>query len=179
MNSHALSCVPLTARIPEVCLAEERPSKERYEPPEKFAKSAESPAGQVVRHCRLPGADQFATNHTRGIDANPISCRVHRKRQRLPSNGPIESAPAPGLRLIPTFSCRGAPDRVLPFGGIRQKGALLPVAGLDGSACGKTGRAHAAALTFAWQHSECHQRKSQTRARVVSMVQRGSGRGER
>jgi hypothetical protein len=40
---------------------------------------------------------------------------AHRKRQRLPSNHPIESAAAPTFTTTPAFSCRGAPDRVLPF----------------------------------------------------------------
>jgi hypothetical protein len=46
----------------------------------------------------------------------PIVCRVRRKRQRLTSNGPIESAPAPSYRALPRVdSGRGTSDRALPF----------------------------------------------------------------
>src|SRR5690349_1971487 len=63
----------------------------------------------------LPDDSHLAANRIRRYDPNPISRRVHRKRQRLPSNGPIESAPAPTLTTNRTISCLGAPDRVLPF----------------------------------------------------------------
>ena len=49
------------------------------------------------------------------FDSIPIACRVRRKRQRLPSNGPIESAPAWSVCFARTLSRRSTSDRDLTF----------------------------------------------------------------
>jgi Phage integrase family len=48
--------------------------------------------------------------------SNTHSCRACRKRQRLPANDRIETAPAPYLDLLTRHHlCRGSPDTVLTF----------------------------------------------------------------
>ncbi len=45
--------------------------------------------------------------------------RVRRKRQRLTSNDPIETAPVQHTALLPAASARGSPDRDLSFMSIK------------------------------------------------------------
>jgi len=59
---------------------------------------------------------------------SPRSDRVRRKRQRLSSNGPIETAPIMEICAHPHVSCRSSSDRVLTFIGTnpaRKPGCML------------------------------------------------------
>ncbi len=47
------------------------------------------------------------------------SCRVRRKRERLPSNGLIQSNPAIGSSLYSGLPAPGTPDKVLTLGWIQ------------------------------------------------------------
>jgi len=51
---------------------------------------------------QLPSIQQLQPK----VDSNPIADRVHRKRQRLPSNDPIETAPTPRA-VHPRISASG------------------------------------------------------------------------
>ena len=60
-----------------------------------------------------PPAGQMPLTWQSKTDSKPITPRVRRKRQRLPSSRSIESAPDHGFRPIRTFACRSTSDRDL------------------------------------------------------------------